>query len=129
MPIYDHACNNCKAKSDAMYQMKFVGDEQSLPDEIKQDISCNPSTCRKKKQLNDGTIWPRVIQASHIANQLNGTTVSEKELLAAKQNQRKTRSRAHFKNEVLPTIKDPGERRHFEKKFANTKNVDHEKIK
>lgn len=55
-------------------------------------------------------------------------TAGQKQLLAKKQSQRKTRSRAHFKNEVLKTIKDPGERRHFERKYKNTKKVDHTKL-
>lgn len=57
-----------------------------------------------------------------------GTFLSEHDLLKKKQEQRKVRSRAHFKNTMLHKIKDPAERRHFEKKFKGTKKIDHEKM-
>lgn len=62
-----------------------------------------------------------------VPNVVTGTS-GQKELLAKKQEQRKTRSRAHFKNEVLPTIVDKDAKKHFEKKYKNTKKVDHTKL-
>lgn len=74
-------------------------------------------------------IMKRVPQEPQLMGASGGQFKSESELLNAKQQQRKTRSRAHFKNEVLPTIGDKAERRHFDKKFKGTKKIDHEKIK
>lgn len=130
MPQYQHKCLLCKAQCEIDYQMKFVGEEDKLPLCVKQKITCNKSTCKKKnnKTYNINQFWPRVPYAVHVANMIGGTSVSEKDLLNQKQQQRKLRSRAHFKNEVLPTIKDPHAKKHFEKKYKGTKNIDHEKL-
>jgi len=73
-----------------------------------------------------------VLSRNYSDIQLSGTSegsfLSEHELLKKKQEQKKTRSRAHFKNTMLHKIKDPAERRHFEKKFKGTKKIDHEKM-
>lgn len=130
MPQYQHKCLFCKAKCEIVYEMKFVGEEQNLPLCIKRKITCNKSTCKKKnnKQYNPNKFWPRVPYAVHVANMLQGTSVSQSDLLKQKQQQRKTRSRAHFKNEVLPKIKDPHAKRHFDRKYKDTKKIDHEKL-
>jgi hypothetical protein len=128
MPTYHHACLYCKAKIEIDYSMKYVDNEDEMPQLIKDQVSCNVNTCFKKKPLLEPGMWPRIPYALHLFGMQGGTSVPEGQLLKEKQKQRSTRSRAHFKNEVLPKIKDPGERRHFEKKYKNTKKVDHEKM-
>jgi hypothetical protein len=70
----------------------------------------------------------RVPQESQLMGFMNGTSATEKEMLAVKQARLKQRSRLHFKNDVLPTLSDPGGKKHFENKYKDLKG-DHEKIK
>lgn len=107
------------------------------------EFYCGVPYCRKRvEEIQSfeqvGKIFPlcpkhyvpmlRLYSVPHLANMIGGVSVSENVLLSKKQESRKTRSRAHFKNEVMHKIKDPGERRHFEKKFKGTKKIDHEKL-
>lgn len=131
MPTYIHQCQYCPAHCEAEYSIKFVGDEEKLPSKVWDAVHCTKQTCclrpgRQKDHL--GELWPRVPQVPHLAGSSEGTMKSESQLLKEKQTQRKLRSRLHFKNDVLKTIKDPGERRHFEKKTKNLPKKDHEKM-
>jgi hypothetical protein len=101
--------------------MKYCGDEKNLPKETLDSIACNSNTCPKITRKHEGEIWQRVPQEPSIVT--NGVAT-----LAAKQEQRKTRSRAHFKNEILPKMKDKASKRHFDKKFKGTKKIDHTKM-
>lgn len=123
MPIYLYGCANCKAKKEVLHEMKYVGDESNLPKEIKDEVSCNVKTCKNSshKCSFQGMIWNRIPQEPTIVT--NGV-----QTLKQKQEQRKTRSRAHFKNEVLPTVTDKASKRAFEKKYKNTKKIDHTKM-
>jgi hypothetical protein len=118
MPTYVHSCTKCSSNTEIFYSMDFVGKEEGLPKDILKQITC------KKHGL-----MPRVPQEPHLAGSSNGTFKSEKELLNEKQSQRKLRSKIHFKNEVLPTIKGtPLEKRHFKNKLKNLPKKDHEKM-
>jgi len=117
---YIHKCNQCKRSKpvEIDYPMKFVGREHELP----WIIICN-ITCPKHG------LMPRIPQVPHLI----GTKGSEKQLLKKKQNQKKIRSKMHFKNEILPTLKDPIDRGYFKNKFEKGTNKhikgDHEKMK
>jgi hypothetical protein len=136
MPVYNHSCAHCGANCEIQYEMKYVGDEANLPKEIKQQISCNPKTCKSKLEGKGkmsfrygGSYWPRVPYAPHIANVIGGVTVTEGDLLKQKQDSRKARSRVHFKNEILPKLAKE-DKRMFDRsgKYKNIKG-DHEKMK
>lgn len=113
MPIYEYQCEECGEVKEVLHSYPEL--EKPSEETIK-EITCHGRMVR-------------IFSAPHVANSQGGVTVSESTLLAQKQEQRKVRSRAHFKNDVLPTIKNPGERRHFENKFKGTKTIDHEKMK
>lgn len=120
MPTYIHACNKCTSQVEVFYLMEFVGKEKELPTNILKQITCNKHG-----------LMGRVPQLPYLAGSSNGTFKSEAQLLSEKQQQRKLRSRIHFKNEILPKSKKlgPGEKRHFEKKLKDIPKKDHEKIK
>lgn len=110
--MYEYECTECGARKDVLHSY----DELKSPsEETLKEITCHG-------------VMVRLFSAPHLANMQGGTTVSEKVLLAQKQEQRKTRSRAHFKNDVLPKLKG-SDRRYFENKYRGTKNIDHEKMK
>lgn len=115
-PIYDYECPACGYVKEILHSYNEL---ENPSEETKKDLLCD---CDE-----DRPVMKRVITAPHLANMQGGVSVPESTLLAQKQEQRKTRSRAHFKNDVLPKLKG-GERRHFENKFRGTKNVDHEKM-
>lgn len=134
MPVYQHKCTNCPAKCELEYSMKYVGQENELPDDTIKQISCNRSSCKSRQRHKMSfhftqKIWPRIPFASHIANVMGGVTVSESDLLKKKQDSRKARSRTHFKNEVLPTLSKQDQIA-FKRsgKYDNIKG-DHEKMK
>lgn len=104
MPLYEFECEVCHKRDQILVSYDQLANVKL--------------TCHKKKMI-------RVYDAPSV---ITGTS-GQRDLLKKKQEQRKTRSRAHFKNEILPTIKDPTERRHFEKKFKNTRKIDHTKLK
>lgn len=114
MPIYEFKCpkSRCKYHKDEYFGSSDV--LSTLNNEaIKRDL---------------GIICPKHNLVLDRVYSVPAVITNQKQSLSKKQEQRKTRSRAHFKNEVLPKIKDPGERRHFEAKFKNTKKVDHTKL-
>lgn len=118
--IYVHKCNHkgCKSRCEENYPMKFVGREHELPQHILYNITCTKHG-----------VMPRVPQVPHLI----GARGSEKQLLKKKQQQRKLRSKLHFKNEIMPTLKDPVDRGYFKHKFEKGANKglkgDHEKMK
>ncbi len=126
MSTYFHKCLYCKAKREVDYPMACVGDEQKIDTSVLISISCTQITCKKKVPPEPGSIWPRIPYATHIANQSEGTTVSEKDLLKRKQKQRKLRSRLHFKNDILHTLSKQDQRM-FKGKYDHLKG-DHEKM-
>lgn len=40
MPIYVHRCDECKKEIEAIYSYKFIGKEETLPEETLKEISC-----------------------------------------------------------------------------------------
>jgi predicted small metal-binding protein len=121
VPIYVYQCQRCKANAEVLHEMKYVGEEEKMPQELKDKISCNIKTCQNKKCSFRGKIWQRVPQLPAIVS--DGTVT-----LQQKQQQKKTRSRAHFQNEIMPKITDKASKRHFEKKFKGVKPKDHTKM-
>lgn len=117
---YIHKCNQCKQSKpiEIDYPMEFVGREYELPWDILYNITCPRHG-----------LMPRVPQEVY----LGGVRGTEKQLLKKKQDQRKLRSKMHFKNEILPTLKDPIDRGYFKHKFEKGANKhikgDHEKMK
>lgn len=120
--IYVYGCSKCRRSVEVSHQMKFVGDEKSLPKEILKQISCRHG------------IMKRVPQEVQLMGMSGGSSKTESELRKDKQIQRKKRSRLHFKNEVASTIADKDSREYFKRKIASDpvyKDLkgDHEKIK
>jgi len=114
MPVYEFKCprKGCQFHKDEYFSTSEV----------------LPSLNNKAVKKDLGLICPTHNIALDRVYSVPAVITNQSTSLQKKQQQRKTRSRAHFKNEVLPTIKDPAERRHFEKKYKNTKNVDHTKL-
>lgn len=114
MPVYEFKCSKkgCKFHLD---QFLFSDNISRLTREEKD-----------RKQL--GLVCPKHNIVLDRVYGVPAVITNQHQSLAKKQAQKKTRSRAHFKNEVLPTIKDPAERRHFENKFKNTRKIDHTKL-
>lgn len=83
-------------------------DQCDTPTEaIIEETTCPKHNIRMQRQIFE----PQLAGAS------GGTFKTEKELLGAKQKQRKLRSRLHFKNEELDRVGDKHAREHFEKKY------------
>ncbi len=116
MPVYVYYCphKKCNKTVETMHTMDQC--DNPTPEIIK-ETTCTKHNIRMQRQIFE----PQLAGAS------GGQFKTEKQLLDAKQIQRKTRSRAQFKNEVLPTL-ESHERKHFDKKYKNTKKVDHTKI-
>lgn len=122
MPIYLYECPNCGKQEDVLHSMAEIDNPS---EEIQQQTSCCEHTCpfvtegNKKIIPEYGLPWKKLITTPHIANSLGGTTVSDKTMLAKKQQERKLRSRKNFKAEVLPKMEDGADKQHFTKKFKD----------
>lgn len=114
MPIYDYECNTCGHVVEVLHRISELTEPNS---ETLKEITC---------PVEGHGVMQRLVSAPHLANMQGGVSVPEGKILADKQSQRKVRSRTHFKNEILPTLK-AGEKRHFEKKLKKYKG-DHEKM-
>lgn len=115
MPTYEYACphEGCEMVKDVLH--KYSELENPTQETI------DETTCPEH-----GVRMVRQISAPHVANSQGGVTVGEKTLLDQKQQQRKKRSRLHFKNDVLPTLKK-SDQRYFKPKYKNISG-DHEKM-
>jgi len=85
------------------------------------------TTCTKHKVR-----MQRKIFAARLGRQKGGSTVTEKELLRDKQQQRKTRSKIEFMNTLDNNSRvDPETKKYFKKKHKKLteKKIDHEKLK
>lgn len=116
MPTYCYQCpeEGCENGGEIFHNMSEIDNPSQ---ELIAQTTCAEHGCRMK----------RVPQESVLMGFMNGTSVDEKTLLNAKQQQRKLRSRLHFKNDVMNTLKDPGDKKYFENKYKNLKG-DHEKM-
>lgn len=100
MPIYVYKCSECDQIQEILHPMSEVGEERMC-------------SCKKQGKLQ------RTYTAVNIRGMSGGKIRSEQELLKMKQKEKSERSKLHFKKEVLPTIKSPGERRFFEKRLKH----------
>lgn len=118
---YVYQCSKCRKTREVSHEMKYVGNESSLPNHILSQITCHG-------------IMKRVPQEIQLMGMSGGSSKTEAELRKDKQIQRKKRSRLHFKNEVVDKIADDDSRRYFQHKVKNDPTYkdlkgDHEKLK
>ena len=116
MPVYLYYCDHKKCKK-TVEIIHLMSECDTPTEKIIKETTCPKHNIRMQRQIFE----PQLAGAS------GGQFKTEKQLLDKKQEQRKLRSRAHFKNTVLPTL-DSHERKHFDKKYKGTKKIDHEKL-
>lgn len=88
---------------------------EELPNEIKEQIKCPTKECPEF-----GHLMSKDYRNVQLMGMMGGSTASHKELLRAKQAERKLRSKRHFKSEVLPTLNEtPKITKHFNDKLKD----------
>lgn len=122
MPIYVYECQNCGKCEDVLHSMAEIDNPS---EDTQKQISCCEHTCpfitedNKEITPEHGLPWKRLVTAANITNSSGGATVSNKTMLAKKQQERKLRSRKNFKAEVLPKMENGADKQHFERKFKD----------
>lgn len=115
MPTYCYQCSKCTKAIEIFHSMSEV--DKPTEETIEQ------TTCKKHGRMK------RVPQLPQLMGSSEGTFKNEAQLRQEKKAQRKQRSRMHFKNEVLPHMKEtPKILDHFKNKTKNLGKKDHEKM-
>lgn len=125
MPRYDYYCENCGLQIEAIHS---INECDNPSEETQKEICCNANNCPVVNDLQyyaEKNIYPeygrpfkREICAPNIHGVVGGSSVGQRGVLLKKQQEKKLRSRKHFKKEVLPTL-DGSDKQHFEKKYKD----------